>query len=134
MITESTYYHDPEDKGFPLTPHEEWNFRCWGPPSESQIIVNILKKWNLTGAGIVLWLVKNMDKPYSKWTKQQSVYIFPEDEDRLIQNLANLSLGNTIILLEQDIYVFNVYVGASENGETNIDADVLEEFSNAFRR
>ena len=75
-----------------------------------------------------------MDKHYSEWTKQQNIYVLPKDGDTLIQDLANLSLGNTIILLKQTDYVFNVYVGASEDGRTNIDADVLEEFTNAFQR
>ena len=52
----------------------------------------------------------------------------------MIQDLANLSLGNTIIYLNKANYEFNVYVGKSKDGGTNIDADVLEEFSNAFRR
>ena len=128
------FYHDPEDKGFPLTFHEVGNIRNWGPVNESQLVVNILKKWNLNGGSVVLWHVRNMDKHYSEWTKQQSIYFPPDDGDKLIQDLANLSLGNTIILLKQDDYVFSVYVGASENGGTNIDADVLEEFTNAFRR
>ena len=132
-MMESTY-HDPEDKGFPLTFQEVGNIRNWGQPTESQLIVNILKKWNLNTCGLVLWHVKDMDKHYSEWTKQQNIYVLPKDGDTLIQDLANLSLGNTIILLQKDDYVFSVYVGASENGETNIDADVLEEFTNAFRR
>lgn len=126
--------NDPDDKGFPLTYQEVGNIRNWGQPTESQLIVNILKKWNLNTCGLVLWHVRNMDKHYSEWTKQQNIYVLPKDGDTLIQDLANLSLGNTIILLKQDDYVFNVYVGASENGETNIDADVLEEFTNAFQR
>lgn len=133
MMMEGTY-HDPEDKGFPLTFQEVGNIRNWGPVNESQPIVNILKKWNLNGVGVVLWHVKDMDKHYSEWTKHQNVYILPGDGDKLIQDLAKLSLVNTIILLKQDDYVFSVYVGASENGGTNIDADVLEEFTNAFRR
>ena len=133
MMMESTY-HDPEDKGFPLTYQEVGNIRNWGPVNESQQIVNILKKWNLNGGSVVLWHVRNMDKHYSEWTKQQSIYFPPDDGDKLIQDLAKLSLVNTIILLKQDDYVFSVYVGASENGGTNIDADVLEEFTNALRR
>lgn len=133
MMMEGTY-HDPEDKGFPLTFQEVGNIRCWGPPTESQLVVNILKKWNLNDSGLVLWHVKDMDKHYSEWTKQQSIYFLPDDGDKLIQDLANLSLGNTIILLKQTDYEFKVYVGASEDGRTNIDADVLEEFTNAFRR
>lgn len=132
-MMESTY-NDPEDKGFPLTFQEVGNIRNWGPVNESQLIVNILKKWNLNTCGLVLWHVKDMDKHYSEWTKQQNVYVLPKDGDMLIQDLANLSLGNTIILLQKDDYVFRVYVGASEDGRTNIDADVLEEFTNAFRR
>ena len=127
-------YHNPEDKGIPLTFQEVGNIRNWGPVNESQPIVNILKKWNLNTCGLILWWVRNMDKHYSEWTKQQNIYVLPGDGDMLIQDLANLSLGNTIILLKQDDYVFNVYVGASENGDTNIDVDVLKEFSNAFRR
>lgn len=126
--------NDHEDNGFPLTFQEVGNIRCWGPPNESQLIVNILKKWNLNNCGLVLWHVRNMDKHYSEWTKHQNVYILPGDGDKLIQDLANLSLGNTIILLKQTDYEFKVYVGASEDGRTNIDADVLEEFTNAFRR
>ena len=126
--------HDPEDKGFPLTFQEVGNIRNWGPTTESQLVVNILRKWNLNTCGLVLWHVKDMDKHYSEWTKQQNVYVLPKDGDGLIQDLANLSLGNTIILLKQTDYVFNVYVGASEDGRTNIDADVLDEFTNAFRR
>ena len=133
MMMESTY-NDPEDKGFPLTFQEVGNIRNWGPVNESQIVVNILKKWNLNTCGLVLWHVKDMDKHYSEWTKQQNVYVLPKDGDMLIQDLANLSLGNTIILLQKDDYVFRIYVGASEDGRTNIDADVLEEFTNAFRR
>lgn len=128
--------HDLEDNEFPLTFQEVGNIRNWGwgPVNESQLIVNILKKWNLNNCGLVLWHVRNMDKHYLEWTKQQNIYVLPKDGDALIQDLANLSLGNTIILLKQDDYVFKVYVGASENGGTNIDADVLEEFTNAFRR
>ena len=127
-----TIYHDR--MGFPLTFQEVGNIRNWGPVNESQLVVNILKKWNLNTCGLVLWYVKDMDKHYSEWTKQQNVYVLPKDGDKLIQDLANLSLGNTIILLQKDDYVFRVYVGASEDGRTNIDADVLEEFTNAFRR
>ena len=126
--------HDPEDKGFPHTFQEVGNIRNWGQPTESQLIVNILKKWNLNGVSVILWHVKNMDKHPSEWTKQEDIYFIPEDGDSLIQDLANLSLGNTIILLKQTDYVFNVYVGASEDGRTNIDADILEEFTNAFQR
>jgi hypothetical protein len=132
-MMESTY-NDPEDKGFPLTFQEVGNIRNWGPVNESQLVVNILKKWNLNTCGLVLSQVRNMDKHYSEWTKHQNVYILPGDGDKFIQDLANLSLGNTIILLKQTDYEFKVYVGASEDGRTNIDADVLEEFTNAFRR
>ena len=134
MMMESTHYHDPGDKGFPLTFQEVGNIRCWGPPTESQLVVNILKKWNLNGMGVILWRVKNMDKHPFEWMKQQSIYFLPDDGDRLIQDLANLSLGNTIIYLDKAVYEINVYVGISENGDTNIDADVLEEFTNAFKR
>lgn len=121
-------------KAYCLSWQEVGNIRNWGPVNESQPIVNILKKWNLNTCGLILWHVRDMDKHYSKWRKFQNIYALPEDGDMLIQDLANLSLGNTIILLKQDDYVFNVYVGASENGDTNIDVDVLKEFSNAFRR
>lgn len=133
MMMEGTY-NDPEDRGFPLTFQEVGNIRNWGPVNESQLVVNILKKWNLNACGLVLWHVKDMGKHYSEWTKHQNVYILPGDGDKFIQDLANLSLGNTIILLKQTDYEFKVYVGASEDGRTNIDADVLEEFTNAFRR
>ena len=127
-------HQESSDKGFPLSFQEIANIRLWGPTDKSHLVVNILKKWNLNGIGVILWLVENMDKHQSEWTKHQSVYLLPEDGDWLIQDLANLSLCNTIICTRRTPYEFSIYVGASENGETNIDADVLEEFSNAFRR
>jgi hypothetical protein len=133
MMMESAY-NDPEDKGFPLTFQEVGNIRNWGPTTESQLVVNILKKWNLKGIGVILWFVENMDKHYSEWKRHQHIYFLPEDGDTLIQDLAKLSLGNTIIYIDDADYVLNVYVGASEDGRTNIDADVLEEFTNAFKR
>ena len=126
--------HDSVDSGFPLSFQEIANIRLWGPTNKSHLVVDILKKWNLNGTGIILWHVKNMDKHHSEWTKQQHIYLLPEEGDMLIQDLANFSLSNTIIRLNKRDYEFTVYVGASENGETNIDADVLEEFSNAFKR
>ena len=133
MLMESTY-HSPKDKGFQLTPQEVENIRNWVQQTESQLIVNILKNWNLNGCGLIIWKVEHLDKPCSEWRKHPDIYILPDDGDKLIQTLANISLSNTILGLDKNDNTFIVYVGAAKNGDTNIDADVLDEFANAARR
>ena len=124
---------DPFAVGFPMTWHEIADIKYWGK-TDSKNIVAHLKSWNLDGSGLWLWKVRNFGKPDSEWTKQEKIYMFPKDGDKLIQELASLSLGHTIVLLTYQNYDHNIYVGESQDGQTNIDAEVLDELSLAFKR
>ena len=128
-------YHESFDKGFPVIPQEVENLRRWSQTNYSgPVVIDKLKQWNLNGCGLILWKVNHLDHPSSEWTKHPDIYILPDDEDKLIQDLANISLSNAILWLDKEDHSFWVYVGAIENGDTNIDADVLEEFAKAVRR
>ena len=128
-------HHESSDKGFSVIPQEIENISLWRQTNYSgPMVIDNLKSWNLNGCGLIIWKVDNLDKPCSEWRKRPDIYILPDDGEKLIQTLANISLSNTILGLDKNDNTFIVYVGAEKNGDTNIDADVLDEFANAARR
>ena len=123
----------PFGNGFPMTWHEIADIGYWGKTGSKDIVAH-LKGWNLDGSGLLLWNVRNFGKHHSEWTKQKRIYLLPNDGDKLIQELASLSLGHTIVLMSYRNYEYDIYVGESQDGTTNIDAEVLDELSLAFKR
>lgn len=120
-------------KGFPLTYSEISWMASWGG-ADSADIVRLIADWKLKNNSLVLWKIRGAGKhPYDQ-TKSQTIYLLPEEGEQFIQDLANLSLGHTICLLNNKDYEYRVYVEESLDGKTNIDADVLDAFSDAFKR
>lgn len=101
---------------------------------QSNDLADALKNWHLKNQSIVLWTVNGLDKSFSDgWRKHFRIYL-PGEGEVFIQDLAALSLEHTILLLKKVAYEYQVYIGKSPTGETNIDAEVLEAFLGAFGR
>ena len=121
---------------FPVTEVEVDDMARSGIPDSGRIL-ETMEKWGLDGtfnSGIMLWLVKNLDKPRSEWTKCVTIYLLPEDGEQIIKDLATLSLGYNIVLLSDRDFTHSIYVGESKDGTTNIDAEVLDKLLLAFKR
>lgn len=120
-------------KGFPLTYSEISWMSSWGG-ADSADIVRLVSDWKLKNSAVVLWKIRGAGKhPYDQ-TKSQTIYLLPDEGEQFIQDLAALSLGHTICLLNSKDYEYRIYVEESLDGKTNIDADVLDAFSSAFKR
>ena len=85
-------------KGFPLTYSEISWMASWGG-ADSADIVRLVSDWKLKNNSLVLWKIRGAGKhPYDQ-TKSHTIYLIPEEGEQFIQDLASLSLGHTICLL-----------------------------------
>ena len=117
---------------YPLSFQEIALVNCSGGAAPAKYIVETLAQWNLSGDGLVMNVVSSEGHCYD-WKKQQYIYLFPEDEDQFIQDLADLSLTHNIIALKFEDYEHDVYLEESKDGTTNIDADAIDAFRRTFK-
>ena len=89
-------------------------------------VLDRLGQMKLGGYGLVLHQPQRSD-----W--HGNVYLFPMDEEKLVTDLFELSLGNAITEIS-DAMPYIVRLRRSDNGKTNIDAEVVEAFLEATKR
>lgn len=117
---------------YPLNFQEIAIVRSSGGAAPAKYIVETLSQWNLSGDALRMTVVSTEGHCYD-WKKQQYIYLFPEDEDQFIQDLADLSLTHNIIALKFGDYEHDVYLEESKDGTTNIDADAIDAFRRTFK-
>ncbi len=117
---------------YPLTYQEIAVVNCSGGAAPTKYIVETLAQWKLSGAGLVMNVVSTEGHCFD-WTKNQYIYVLPEDGDQLVQDLADLSLTHNIIALRYEDYEYNVFFEESKDGTTNIDAETIEAFRRTFK-
>ena len=70
--------------------------------------------------------IKNIVHINGNFCKQESVYLFPKDIERLAVDMMDLSISYAILWIEQDILGFNtIAIARTAHHTTNIDADVI---------
>ena len=70
--------------------------------------------------------IKNIVHINGNFFKQESVYLFPKDIERLAVDMMDLSISYAILWIEQDILGFNtIAIARTAHHTTNIDADVI---------
>ena len=70
--------------------------------------------------------IKNIIHNGGNFYKQEVVYLFPKDIDRLAEDMMDMSISYAILWIEQDILGFNtIAVARTAHHTTNIDADVI---------
>ena len=70
--------------------------------------------------------IKNIVHIDGDFRKQEAIYMFPKDIDRLAADMMDLSISYAILWMEQDILGFNtIAVARTAHHTTNIDADVI---------
>jgi hypothetical protein len=68
----------------------------------------------------------------NKLEKRSRAYAFPSDADEFIQDLADASLTHNIATVVAGWYEYKIYLTESDDGNTNIDADVIDALSKAI--
>lgn len=104
-----------------------------GGAATSNYIHDTLSKWELKDNGLIVVVMDTHGHAYD-WTKEPYVFLIPKDGEELVKFLSDLSLNHYIMCLKDDDYEYKVYVDESRDGTTNIDADVLDSFLDAFKR
>ena len=117
---------------YPLSLQEIAIVKCSGGAAPTKYIVETLAQWKLSGDGLVMNVVSTEGHCFD-WKKEQYIYLFPEDGDQFIQDLADLSLTHNIIGLKYEDYEHDIYLEESKDGMTNIDADAIDAFREAFK-
>ena len=70
--------------------------------------------------------IKNIVYINGDFRKQEAIYLFPKDIERLAADMMDLSISYAILWIEQDILGFNtIAVARTAHHTTNIDADVI---------
>lgn len=70
--------------------------------------------------------IKNIVHINGAFRKQEAIYMFPKDVERLAADMMDLSISYAILWIEQDILGFNtIAVARTAHHTTNIDADVI---------
>ena len=70
--------------------------------------------------------IKNIVHINGDFRKQEAIYLFPKDIERLAADMMDLSISYAILWIEQDILGFNTMaVARTAHHTTNIDADVI---------
>lgn len=78
--------------------------------------------------------IKNIVYINGDFRKQEAIYLFPKDIERLAADMMDLSISYAILWIEQDILGFNtIAVARTAHHTTNIDADVIGAFLDKFK-
>ena len=112
------------DMWFFLTKRElEW----LQTPHSKESIVRTIGQWKLKKGGVVVSEVQRCVG--DKLEKRSRAYVFPSDSDEFIQDLADASLTHNIATVVTEWYEYKIYLNESDDGNTNIDADVIDALS-----
>jgi hypothetical protein len=95
-------------------------------------IIRGIEGWKLKNNGVVVSEVQR--RVGNKLEKRSRAYAFPSDADEFIQDLADASLTHNIATVVAGWYEYKIYLTESDDGNTNIDADVIDALSKAIGR
>ena len=115
---------------FDLTPSEHDRVGHAGFIQKREILDGIKKMKSAR-----LLRIKNIVHMDGRFYKQEVVYLFPNDIDRLASDMMDISISYAILWIEQDILGFNtIAVARTAHHTTNIDADVIGALLDKMRK
>lgn len=118
----------------PLSPHEISRVRGCSGADPTSFILDRLSKWRLKGNGLIVVVMDTTAMDFCDWKKTSIVFLIPQEGDELIKFLSEKSLSRNIMFLSDENYEYRMFLEDSKDGTTNIDADVLDAFMEAFKR
>lgn len=118
----------------PLSPHEISRVRGCSGAAPTSFILDRLSKWKLKDNGLIVVVMDTTAMDFCDWKKTSIVFLIPQEGDELIKFLSEKSLSRNIMFLSDENYEYRMFLEDSKDGTTNIDADVLDAFMEAFKR
>lgn len=118
----------------PLSPHEIAMVRGCSGAAPTSFILDRLSKWKLKDNGLIVVVMDTTAMDFCDWKKTSIVFLIPQEGDELIKFLSEKSLSRNIMFLSDENYEYRMFLEDSKDGTTNIDADVLDAFMEAFKR
>ena len=92
-------------------------------------ILESIKRMDFRSKAKKLLRVKNILCIDGMFKKQEELYFFPDNKDRFVCDMMDLSMGYAILKIGTDIIDFNeMVVAKTAHNTTNIDADVIGAF------
>ena len=109
---------------------ESWQ-RCIKYPSKS-VVLNTIKNWKIYSHGLKLNELILVNG-YPRYKKERMFYL-PDDIDKIVENLHDLSLtGYRIYAISEDI-LSGVYFVKNDSFQSDIDVDIIQGFIDYSKR
>ena len=90
-------------------------------------ILNRISRWNFRGKSGKILRLKNIIYVDGRFLKQEVAYLLPEQIDKLVSDMMDLSMSYAILWVDTNIMGFNeIALAKTAHNTTNIDADVVE--------
>lgn len=126
MIFDETSANNGETIMFNLTPSEQFRVQHASFIQKDEIL-NQISKLRFSGKQGKILRMKNIRYVDGRFCKQEVVYFMPDDLDKLISALMDISLSYAILWIDTNIMGFNeIALAKTAHNTTNIDADVVE--------
>lgn len=126
MIFDETSANNVETIMFNLT-NSEYNRVQHASFIQKDEILTQISKLRFSGKQGKILRLKNIRYVDGRFCKQEVVYLMPNDLDKLISELMDISLSYAILWIDTNIMGFNeIALAKTAHNTTNIDADVVE--------
>ena len=126
MIFDETNTNNGDTIMFNLTPSEYYRVQHASFIQKDEIL-NQISRWTFHGKAKKLLRLKNICYVDGRFCKQEVVYFMPDDLDKLVSELMDLSMSYAILWADSNILGFNeIALAKTAHNTTNIDADVVE--------
>ena len=126
MIFDETSANNGETIMFSLT-NSEYNRVYHASFIQKDEILNQISRLRFTGKQGKILRMKNIRYVDGRFCKQEVVYFIPDDLDKLVSELIDISLSYAILWIDTNIMGFNeIALAKTAHNTTNIDADVIE--------
>lgn len=98
-----------------------------GDGMSNEEMVSIAKQWEVDWTPVrVFNVIYENGHPMKAWNR----FFTGEEKEVLVQFMAAVSLTHRVMFVEESGAIF---ITESKNGQTNIDADLIEAFARALR-
>ena len=123
MIFDETNANNGDTIMFNLT-NSEYNRVQRASFIQKDEILNQISRLRFTGSKILR--LKNIRYVDGRFCKQEAVYFMPNDLDKLVSALMDISLSYAILWIDTNIMGFNeIALAKTAHNTTNIDGDVI---------
>ena len=117
--------YNGETMVFTLTPSEQSRVQHAYFIQKNEIL-NQISRWTFRGKTGKILRLKNIVYVDGRFVKQEAAYLLPEQMDKLVSDMMDLSMSYAILWVDTNIMGFNeIALAKTAHNTTNIDADVI---------